>query len=153
MPINPSFVGRRYESTEVYEVGREHIRRFADAIEDRNPLYRDREAARAAGYRDVVAPPTFLTVLGFRYRDTTPMDDPELGVDFSKIVHGEEAFTLHRPICAGDVLKITYTVADVRVAGKNELMTAIIDVWAVDREPVASISSTLVSRGTAAKES
>ena len=151
MPINPNFVGRHYESAEVYEVGRELIRRFADAIEDPNPLYRDPQAARAAGYPDVIAPPTFLTVLGFRYRDITPMDDPELGVDFSVVVHGQESFDLYRPVCAGDVLKFTYTVADVRVAGNNELMTNVIDVVAGNGEKVASITSTLVSRGTAPK--
>jgi acyl dehydratase len=150
MPINRDFIGREYPAPDVYEVGREHIRRFADAIEDPNPIYRDREAARAAGHPDVVAPPTFLTVLGFRFRDSTPMDDVDLGVNYAMVVHGEQSFMLHRPIYAGDVLSVNYRVSDIRDAGRNELMTAVTDVTDEHGKLVASLTSTLVSRGTAA---
>ena len=66
MPLDPSFIGRSYPSTEPYEVGREKIREFADAIKDDSPLYRDAEAAKAAGYPDVIAPPTFAVILSMR---------------------------------------------------------------------------------------
>ncbi|MDQ1696208.1 MAG: hypothetical protein QOJ03_1561, partial [Frankiaceae bacterium] len=66
MPINRDFIGREYPASETYEVSRELIRRFADAIGDSSPVYRDVEAAKALGHPDVIAPPTFLTVLGFR---------------------------------------------------------------------------------------
>src|SRR5690349_1714529 len=57
MPLNRDFIGREYPSDETYEVSRELIRRFADAIGDANPAYRDVEAAKALGYPDVIAPP------------------------------------------------------------------------------------------------
>jgi acyl dehydratase len=151
MPLNRAFVGREYPAPETYEVGREHIRQFADAIGDPNPVYRDPAAAKAAGHPDVIAPPTFLTVLGFRFGATSPIVDAELGLDYMLVVHGEQRFELHRPVRAGDVLTSVATVADIRNAGRNELMTMVTEVTA-GGERVATLTSTLVSRGTAEQE-
>ena len=154
MPINRDFIGREYVATDTYEVSRELIRRFADAIGDANPAYRDVEAAKALGHPDVIAPPTFLTVLGFRFGGTGPMADPALGLNYALVVHGEQKFELHRPVRAGDVLSTVTRVADIRDAGRNELMTMVSEVTAAHGERVATTTSTLVSRGTAApKES
>lgn len=149
MPINRDFVGREYRAPETYEVGREHIRQFADAIGDDNPVYRDPEAARAAGHPDVIAPPTFLTVLNFRFAAHSPIADPELGLDYSLVVHGEQSFQLHRPVRAGDVLSSVGTVTQIKDAGRNELMVTETEVTAADGERVATLRSTIVSRGTA----
>ena len=81
MAIDRDFVGREYPGSAPYEVGREHVRRFAEAIGDLHPAYLDPEAARALGHRDVVAPPTFLTVLSFRYSGEGPLADPALGLE------------------------------------------------------------------------
>ena len=150
MPISRDFVGREYPASDTFEVGREHVRQFADAIGDPNPLYRDREAARAAGHPDVVAPPTFLTVLAFRFGLDSPIADPALGLDYSLVVHGEQRFELHRPVCAGDVLTSVQRVTDIRDAGRNELMTLVTDVTDAAGAPVATATMTMVSRGTAA---
>ena len=80
MPIDPSYAGRSYPPTEPYEVGVEKIREFAAAVGDPNPAYRDREAAKALGHPDVVAPPTFPFVLTFQ-ASRRLIDDPELGID------------------------------------------------------------------------
>jgi len=153
MPLNREFIGREYPVKETFEVGREHIRQFADAIGDPNPIYRDKAAAQAAGHADVVAPPTFLTVLGFRFGGDSPISDPALGLDYSLVVHGEQRFELHRPVRAGDVLSTISRVADIRAAGRNELMTTVTEVTDAAGERVATTTSTLVSRGTApAKE-
>ena len=148
MPLNRDFIGREYPSSETYEVSRELIRRFADAIGDTNPAYTDVEAAKALGHPDVIAPPTFLTVLGFRYVGEGPMREPGLGLNYSLVVHGEQRFVHHRPVRAGDVLSVSSSVVDIRDAGRNELMTTKTTVTA-DGEPVADLYSTLVSRGTA----
>src|SRR6516165_3393281 len=66
MPLNHDLIGHTYEGSRTFEVSREHIQLFAEAIGDPNPAYVDPEAARALGYRDVVAPPTFLTTVGMR---------------------------------------------------------------------------------------
>jgi acyl dehydratase len=149
MPINREFIGRSYQADEVYEVAREKIRQFADAIGDPNPAYRDRDAARALGHPDVLAPPTFLTVLGFRFPTANPVADPQFGLDYSRIVHGEQSYALHRPVYAGDRLRATMTVEDIRDAGRNELVVLRTDVTDDTGAPVAVGRSTLVSRGTA----
>ncbi|HET6911036.1 MAG TPA: MaoC family dehydratase N-terminal domain-containing protein [Mycobacteriales bacterium] len=151
MPLNRDFIGRDYPADETYEVSRELIRRFAEAVGDTNPAYVDVEAAKALGHPDVIAPPTFLTVLGFRYAGTGPMVDPSLGLDYSLVVHGEQRFVHHRPARAGDVLSVVSTIVDIRDAGRNELMTTKTSVSASGGEPVADLYSTIVSRGTAAR--
>ena len=150
MPVNRDFIGREYPASAPYEVGREHIRRFAEAIGDVNPAYLDAEAARALGHPDVIAPPTFLTVLNFRYATEGPLSDPALGLDYSMVVHGEQSFELHRPVRAGDVLSSVQSVEDIKDAGRNELIVTVTQVTAADGEKVATLRSTIVSRGTAA---
>ena len=150
MALNREFVGRQFPASAPYEVGREHIRSFADAIGDPHPAYRDPQAARALGHADVLAPPTFLTVLGFRFAADGPLADPALGLDYSLVVHGEQSFALHRPIVAGDVLHAVQRVDEIRDAGRNELLTTVMEVTAAGGEPVATLRGTLVSRGTAA---
>lgn len=149
MPLNRDYVGRQYPADEPYEVSREKIRSFADAIGDDSPLCRNRSAAQAAGYADVVAPPTFLTVLNFRYAASSPVVDPGLGLNYALVVHGEQRFVHHRPVVAGDVLHSVASIEDIRVAGRNELMVTKTEVTDDTGEPIATIYSTIVSRGTA----
>ncbi|KPC63832.1 hypothetical protein ADL35_47530, partial [Streptomyces sp. NRRL WC-3753] len=82
MALDQSFVGRTYPPTEPYEVGREKIREFAQAVGDANPVYTDVEAAKALGYADVIAPPTFVFSLTFREAGQV-IEDPQLGLDYS----------------------------------------------------------------------
>lgn len=150
MPIDRAYVGREYPAPSTFEVGREHLRQFADAIGDPNPLYRDRAAAQAAGLPDVVAPPTFLTTLAFRFGAASPVADPGLGLDYSLVVHGEQQFALHRAVHPGDVLTSVQRITEVRDAGRNELLTMVTEVTDAQGRPVATCSMTMVSRGTAA---
>ncbi len=146
MPIDPSFAGRTYPATAPYEVGIEKIREFAAAIGDPNPAYRDREAARALGHRDVIAPPTFAFVLTFA-ASRAVIDDPELGIDYTRVVHGEQRFAYARPVRAGDALTVTVTLESVRSAGGHDMLTSRSDVATVDGEHVVTAWSTLVVRG------
>jgi acyl dehydratase len=150
MPLNTSFIGRSYGPSGVYEVSREKIRDFAIAAGDLNPAYLDADAARALGYPDVIAPPTFLTVTGFRFPELGPVGDPELGLDYSRVVHGEQSYVHHRPVVAGDQLVVTATVKDIKTAGRNELIIMQTDVSTVGGDPVSTMQATIVSRGTAA---
>jgi len=149
MAVNPALVGRTYPAGEPYEVSREKIREFADAIGDANPAYRDRGAAAALGHQDVIAPPTFAIVLSFG-AGRTVIEDPELGVDYSRVVHGEQGFTYDRPIRAGDVLVATSTIRAVRSAGRNEILTVDCTIATSDGEHVCTATNTLVVRGTVA---
>jgi acyl dehydratase len=146
VPVDQSFVGRVYPPTAPYEVGREKIREFADAINDPNPAYRDRATAEKLGYPDVIAPPTFAIVVTMRAGHQVVMD-PELGIDYSRVVHGEQRFVHQRPIRAGDTLQVVVTVEDIRVAAGNDILTTRGEVSTVDGEPVCTAYSTIVARG------
>ena len=146
MPVDPRFTGRQYPPTRPYEVGREKIREFAEAVGDPNPVYRDPEAARAAGHRDVIAPPTFAIVLTLPAGHQVIMD-PDLGIDYSRVVHGEQRFEHARPIVAGDRLQVVVEVESIRSAAGNDLVTTRAEVATVDGEPVATARATIVVRG------
>jgi acyl dehydratase len=146
MPLDPSFIGRTYPPTDPYEVGREKIREFADAIGDPNPAYRDAETAKALGYADVVAPPTFPIVLSMAAGDQV-VEDPELGLDFSRVVHGDQRFTYTRPVVAGDRLVATVTITDIKTVAGNDLITSRADLVTENGEPVVVVHMMLAVRG------
>lgn len=148
MPLNLSLIGREYPPSQPYEVGREKIKEFAAAIGDMNPVYHDEEAAKAAGYPDIIAPPTFLTVTNFRYSPQI-IGDPELGVNYAFVVHGEQEYELHRPVVPGMRLVGRPRIANITTRGKNEFMVIEAAIQTEDGEPVATARSTIVSRGTA----
>ena len=150
MPLNRDLLGRAYPAAVPYEVGRESIRRFAQAIGDPHPAYLDPAAARALGHPDVIAPPTYLTVLNFRYADSGPVADPDLSLDYAQVVHGSQSFELHRPVHAGDLLTSVQRIEEIKDVGRNEVLTTVTEVTDADGQPVATLRSTLVSRGTAA---
>ncbi|MEU6266507.1 MaoC family dehydratase N-terminal domain-containing protein [Saccharopolyspora shandongensis] len=151
MPLDQSFIGREYPPTAAYEVGREKIREFAAAIQDDSPLYRDVEAAKAAGYPDVIAPPTFAVILSMAAHDAI-VEDPQLGLDYSRVVHGQQEFTHHRPIRAGDRLVTVVHVDDIKARAGNDFLTVRAEIGTVDGEPVCTAKSMLVARGTADEE-
>ncbi|CAB4612208.1 unannotated protein [freshwater metagenome] len=146
MALNPQFIGRTYPAGPSYVVGREKIREFARAIGDANPAYHDPEAAKALGYADVIAPPTFAIVVSLEAANAA-LFDPELGLDYSRVVHGEQTFTYTRPICAGDELIVTTIIENIRSMAGNDMITTKGIITTVAGEPVATASSMLVSRG------
>jgi acyl dehydratase len=149
MALNRDLIGRSYDSEGTFEVSREHIRRFAQAIGDKNPAYTDPEAAKALGHPDVIAPPTFMTTVGMSLAGGGPISDPELGLDYSLVVHGEQRFVHHRPARPGDDLRAKTTIEDIRNAGGNELLKMRMDITTTDGELVCEAYNLIVSRGTA----
>ena len=146
MPLDQSFAGRTYPPTPPYEVGREKIREFADAIGDPNPAYRDPEAAKALGHPDVIAPPTFGIVLSMT-AGRQVIADPELGLDYSRVVHGEQRFVTVRPIRAGDRLTVTVTVENIRAAAGNDFINVSARITDADGKLVCTTRAQLVVRG------
>jgi acyl dehydratase len=146
--LDRAFIGRTYPPTAPYEVGRAKIAEFADAIGDPNPVYRDPAAAVALGHADVIAPPTFPILLTFDAARAL-IEDPALGLDYSRVVHGEQRFVYARPVRAGDRLVTTVTVENIRSAAGNDMITSRSDVATVEGEHVVTGYSTLVARGTA----
>ena len=110
MAVDESRKGKSYPPFE-YEVGREKIREYAGAVGEDNRVYHDREAARAAGFRDVVAPPMFAVV--YSTGSVAPgVLDPELGIDLRRMLHGSQEFVWGEPVCAGDTISTTTTLED-----------------------------------------
>ncbi|MEV6634139.1 MaoC family dehydratase N-terminal domain-containing protein [Actinoplanes sp. NPDC051470] len=144
--INTSFIGRSWPPTDVYLVGREKIREFATAIGATDALHHDPEAARTAGYADVVAPPTFPTVVTMK-ASRQIIDDPDLGLDYSRVVHGDQRFAFARPIVAGDTLVCVNTVEEILERGGHHFITTRTDVTTEAGEPVVTGWSKLVQRG------
>jgi len=149
MALNRDYAGRSFPPSEPYEVSRVKIAEFADAIGDPSPLCRDREAARAAGYPDVIAPPTFAIVITMANSSYAVMDE-DLGLDYSMVVHGEQRFEHVRPLHAGDVVVAQSTITDIRDAGRNVMLTTRTDIKTTGGEHVCTALSTLVERGGAA---
>ena len=104
-------VGKTYPPTS-YAVGREKVREFAAAVGEENPLHHDLDAARGAGYADVVAPPMFAVVFGGRAM-APALFDPEVGIDFSRMVHGGQEFVWGAPVVAGDEVTTTVSVKEI----------------------------------------
>jgi acyl dehydratase len=108
--VNEGAKGRQYPPF-TYEVGLEKIREYANAIGEAEPVHHDREAARAAGFRDVVAPPMFAVV--YSSGAVAPgILDPEVGINLGRMLHGSQEFAWGEPVCAGDVIETTATLVD-----------------------------------------
>jgi acyl dehydratase len=144
--VNPNVQGKKYPATNPYLVGREKIREFAHAVKSTNPINLDVFAAQAAGYTDVVAPPTFAVVIQERSLATV-LGDPEADIDFSRVVHGDQRFVHVRPIVAGDELSSKLTVASVKSIGGHSMVTFETQVHDSSRQLVCTAISTLVVRG------
>jgi acyl dehydratase len=146
VPVNPELQGRVFPPTAPYLVGREKIREFSRAVFATNPINHDVDAANAAGYSDVVGPPTFAIVI----QEATLaqlLAEPDAGIDFSRVVHGEQRFSHSRPIVAGDTLTATLTVTSVKTLGGNAMVTAESSIVDATGAHVVTATSILVVRG------
>jgi acyl dehydratase len=146
--INKDYLGRTFPATAPYEVSRVKIAEFADAIGDPNPVFRDRAAAQAAGYPDVIAPPTFPIVVTMAASGRA-VADPGLGLNYAMVVHGEQRFEYSRPLRAGDVVTAQATISGIREIGPMTMLTTETQILTVDGEHICTGTGTLVERGTA----
>ena len=111
MPVRTDAIGKQWEPV-TYEVGAEKVREFATAIGAENPVHFDHEAARSAGFRDLVAPPMFCVVYGARAMGPAILD-PELGINLATMLHGSQEFVWDEPVCDGDLVSTTATCTEV----------------------------------------
>jgi acyl dehydratase len=116
--MDDSKKGKTYP-TFTYEVGLEKIREYANAIGETERVHHDREAARAAGFRDVVAPPMFAVVYSLGAMAPAVLD-PDLGINLARMLHGSQEFVWGEPVCAGDVIDTTPEVKDLYEKGGKE---------------------------------
>lgn len=115
MPVDDSAIGKQYPPVS-YEVGREKIREYANAVGADDPVHLDADAARAAGYRNVVAPPMFCVVYSAPAVGPAVLD-PEVGINFPAMVHGGQEFVWGEPVCAGDEITTSASVKDIHERG------------------------------------
>jgi len=126
-------------------VTRIKIREFADAVDARSGAHFYPDVAAAEGYSDVVAPSTFAVVIAQR-AEFHVVADPEVGVDFSKVVHADERFTHHRPLVAGDIVQATVTIESINQRAGISMVKTRAELTDVDGAPVTTVLSTLAVR-------
>jgi acyl dehydratase len=115
MPVKTDAVDKQWPAV-TYEVGAEKIREFADAIGAPNPVHHDHDAAKSAGFRDLVAPPMFCVAYSARAMGPAILD-PEVGINVAAMLHGSQEFKWDEPVCDGDVIETTATCVEIREKG------------------------------------
>src|SRR5213593_712259 len=115
MPLNYSLKGKEYQPVE-FAVDRDAVLQFDDAIGEENPLFRDPGAAKEAGFDEQLAPPTFVTRMQIMTSGQVVLDR-ELGLDYSRVVHGEQEYVYRRPVKVGETLPATPRIAEMYARG------------------------------------
>jgi acyl dehydratase len=146
--IDKTHIGRAFPASHA-QVEKGRLRFFAKAIGETDPVYTDEAAAHAAGYASLPVPPTFLFSL--------EMDKPdpfawlgEVGMDLSRILHGEQSFSYHRPACAGDTLTFESRIEDIYDKKNGALSFVVKAVKVTDQHGahVADLRSSIAHRNT-----
>lgn len=144
--IDKKFIGYEVLPT-LWDVEKGRIRFFAEVIGATDPIHLDATAAKAAGYRNVVAPPTFIfgaesdSGVLMKLLDT-------LKIDLRKVLHGEQRFDYHAPVCAGDTLRFQTRVADIYDKKGGALEFVVNDTKVTNQlgEHVSDLHSVIVVR-------
>ena len=137
MTLNKELIGREYEEVS-FKVTRDRIVQFADAIGDDDPVYREGETP--------IAPPTFPTVMQIATGSQVVLDQ-DLGLDYTRVVHGEQEYVIERPLRSGDELRAKPRIADIYARGPNEFLVVETVIRDADENVVVTGRSTLISRG------
>ena len=119
----------------IVDVEKGFLKFFAKATGETDPIYFDEDAARAAGHPGLPAPPTYLFSLALSApakRGDLFDGENGIGVDQTRILHGEQGFTYHRPIYAGDQLTLTTTTTDIYSKKGGALQFIVQDTQAVN---------------------
>jgi acyl dehydratase len=147
--IDASFIGWCIEPATV-EVEKGQLRLFAQAVGETDRIYFDEAAAEAAGFASLPAPPTFAfclkNLVGQPYSYLRTM-----GVDVAHLLHGEQAFEYHEPICAGDAVTLATVILNIeqKKGGALELITTQTDVTNERAQLCVRQTTTLVVRRAA----
>jgi acyl dehydratase len=147
--LDAANIGKSFVSDQTYLVGREKVREFARAVGETSPLCHDVAAARAAGYADVVASTTFPIAITLEIVGDF-VTDPAVGLDWSRVVHGDQRFAYSRPVVAGDELTVTTVIEDIKAIAGNDMITVRSDLNDATGAQVAQVWTSLVARGDAA---
>jgi len=144
--IDRKWIGHRLPAS-VLPIERTRLQFFAKAIGETDPVYTDADAARAAGYADLPAPPTFLFAAELDSGMTFRLLD-DLQIPIAKLLHGEQRFTYHRAACAGDTVTVRSTITEIydRKGGALEFVVKESQATNQHEQPVAELRTVLVCR-------
>lgn len=146
MTVNQNLPDVNFEQTDSYLVGREKLREFASSVLAFAPIHHKVDAARAAGFDDLVAPPTFPIVIQEKTLQQL-LRHPDAGIDFSRVVHGDQKFEYIRPLIAGDEVVAKLKVIGIQEVGGHTLLTSETKITSVSGDLLVTATSTLVIRG------
>jgi acyl dehydratase len=149
VPLPTEKIGKTYPA-QSYAVGREKIREYAAAVGETNPLHHDLEAARRAGFPDLVAPPMFAVVYAGQMLGPV-LFDPELAINFAMLVHGGQEFRWDRLVVAGDEITTTAEITDISQRGELAFYAFRTDSVNQRGETVCTGTWTNIIRGVSAQ--
>lgn len=152
MSINTERQGHTYPPAAPYQVSREAVRAFAQAVKAEHPAHTDLDAAQALGHPDLLAPATFAVIVAQR-AEAAVVNDDQAGIDFSRVVHADERFTHHNPITAADTLHAQTTLERIRVMGAGAMVTTVTEITAEDGTARTTVTSSLLVRAEDEEES
>jgi acyl dehydratase len=138
MSVKTEAIGKEWPAT-TYEVGKEKIGEYARVLGIENPVHFDREAAMAAGYRDVVAPPMFCVVYSAPALAPAMFDD-EVAMNFAAMVHGGQEFAWGEPACSGD--EITTTAKCLEIYEKKDKGFYVFETTSVNQDGAEVVKGT-----------
>lgn len=151
MSFASDIIGTHYRYPDYYLVGREKIREYATAIQSEDPLHFSEEAARAAGYPDVVAPLTFIAIPG-RQVQLDIFRNFDVGINLARVIHRDQKITYHRPICAGDKLYFDSWLDSVIESHGTVISELRSEITDGDGKPVLTTVVTMIGESAGAAE-
>ena len=143
--LNPENVGRKSEQRKIV-VEHGQLKLFAKAVCETNPIYFDQDAAKAAGHRDILAPPTFGNCLKL-LAPSIDLSYESLGIDYKRLLHAQEKIEAFQPIYAGDELTLVTEVIDM-YEKKGGALQFLVMLTSIHRqgELVQNLTGTVVMR-------
>ena len=151
MSIAGDIIGTHYRYPDHYLVGREKIREYAKSIQCEDPISLSEEAAKAAGYPDVVAPLTFIAIPG-RQVQLDIFRNFDVGINIARVIHRDQKITYHRAICAGDKLYFDSWLDGVIESHGTVISTLRSEVTDADGKPVMTTIVTMIGEAAGDEE-
>jgi acyl dehydratase len=145
VPLNRSLIGKEYPALSL-KVERDHVDRFAEAVGEDEAVFRDAAAARAAGYPEQLAPPTFVTTMQIMASAIVAADQ-DLGLDYTRVLHGSQEYRWRRPVHVGDELRAVPRIAGISGRVPMEFLVVESELTDAAGETVVIARTTLISRG------
>jgi acyl dehydratase len=151
MSFASDIIGTHYRYHDYFLVGREKVREYAAAIQSDDPMHFSEEAAKAAGYPNVVAPLTFIAVAG-RQVQLEIFKQFDVGINLSRVIHRDQKILFHRPIVAGDKLYFDSWLDSVLESHGTVISEMRSEVTDADGKPVMTTIVTMIGEAAGAED-